>query len=275
MPNFSYNFAGQGRVSADSLVLAGMLRETGKLTPSAITGTVNDYSPAGWLVDGVGAYVEIAQDISAAVTLTGLTGGVDGLIVTIRNLTASNSRILTIADENAGSVAANRFHMPLYENVPIPVSLMPGCAATFKYDGSISRWRLLWVDSNNSHGTGGTYGGRLYAFNFVATGVIAPAITANQNDWFPPSFSVAEHVFAAPDADRTITGMLADGTVRRVFLVNNSAFNLTLAHESASSAAANRFHLTGAANLVIPAQAGVLIVYHAAMSRWRVIAKGF
>jgi hypothetical protein len=68
-------------------------------------------------------------------TLTGLTGGVDGRIVILRNVDASET--LTISNDASGSTAANRFALPAAQGFDVS----PNQAVVFQY--SSSRWRLI------------------------------------------------------------------------------------------------------------------------------------
>jgi hypothetical protein len=69
-------------------------------------------------------------------TWTGLTGGTDGLVVTIVNAGTGN---LTLAHENTGSTAGNRFVLP--GNASYVVG--PNDSVTIYYDGTSARWRVL------------------------------------------------------------------------------------------------------------------------------------
>lgn len=117
-------------------------------------GTYNDFAPAG-----VAQASRIVIQSSGAVTLNGLAGGVDGRCVT---LYVQGGGTLTLADESAGSAAANRFSgvsgvSGIASNVPVAL----------QYDGIAGRWLL---DSSASAGGGG-------AGNFTAAGIAAlPAI---------------------------------------------------------------------------------------------------
>lgn len=101
--------------------------------------------------------------------------------------------------------------------------------------------------------------------------VLSPTIATSQNDWNP---GVADVVFVSASGAVNITGLTASAVNGfSVLLVNVSASNnITLVHESSSSAAANRFRSAYGANYVLYADGGsATLVYHAASSRWRIL----
>lgn len=104
------------------------------------------------------------------------------------------------------------------------------------------------------------------------TAVLSPSqITGDQNNYSPTGLSTASILRLSTDAARTITGLAAqpDGTELRIY--NVGSFNLTLANESASSTAANRF-ACGANALIAPGH-GSLLWYDITSSRWRLIGR--
>jgi hypothetical protein len=116
-----------------------------------------------------------------------------------------------------------------------------------------------WQDLPVSAATG--------AFAFTAD--ITPAqITANQNDYAPTGLAGATVLRLSTDASRTLTGLSGGSDGRVLDILNVGSFDLVLANESASSAAANRFALGGDAT--IAAGGGASLIYDAAASRWRV-----
>lgn len=79
--------------------------------------------------------------------------------------------------------------------------------------------------------------------------------------------------FARLSADAggsTLTGIVAGADGRMIVIVNVSANTLTIAHENAGSAAANRFLSTTGANLTLTQDDIAIAVYDAATARWRV-----
>ena len=113
---------------------AGAFRLSGDISPASLGagGTTNDYAPAGLATAST-----IRQDAAGAHTLNGLTGGSDGRRVQLFNISAANT--ITLAHENAGSTAANRFTLPGAANVAIG----PLESVTLWYDITSSRWRVI------------------------------------------------------------------------------------------------------------------------------------
>lgn len=103
---------------------------------------------------------------------------------------------------------------------------------------------------------------------FTITGKISPSITAGQNDWNPTGLATAYTIEAAPTAARTITGISAQSNGRQILIVNNSAFELTLSHESASSSASNRFYFPEQVSVILKAKAAIELVYNSTLARW-------
>lgn len=74
------------------------------------------------------------------------------------------------------------------------------------------------------------------------------------------------------DASRTITGIAAKGHAFVYVLANVGSFDIVLADQSSSSAAANRIVTGTAASLTISAAASVTLVYDVTSARWRVVS---
>lgn len=103
-------------------------------------------------------------------------------------------------------------------------------------------------------------------------GDISPTqLTGDQNNYDPTSLSTSSVLRLSGDAARTITGLAGGADGRIVVIHNVGSFAITLADESASSTAANRFALPSA--ISIGADGSVTLQYDATSSRWRCIAK--
>lgn len=76
-----------------------------------------------------------------------------------------------------------------------------------------------------------------------------------------------------PGGAFTITGIAGGVAGRQVILFNSTAQNMTIANESASSAAANRINMLTGFDYVSTGQGSVLLVYSAAESRWLMLAQ--
>lgn len=101
------------------------------LAPTAlVSATVNDYNPATF---GVGVGRVDVTPASGGTTLTGWIAGGDGQIVLVTNISATD--FLTLANQNAGSSAINRFRGSG------DISLPPfGRCWMVYYGGSVNRW---------------------------------------------------------------------------------------------------------------------------------------
>lgn len=94
-----------------------------------VNGNNNDVN-----IGGAG-FVRITSGPTAAFSVTGFTGGLDGRILYVYNATAEN---MTLADESSSSTAANRSKT----NGGTAATVGPG-AATLIYDSGASRWILM------------------------------------------------------------------------------------------------------------------------------------
>ncbi|MET0625741.1 MAG: hypothetical protein ABW250_22590 [Pyrinomonadaceae bacterium] len=130
-------------------------------------------------------------------------------------------------------------------------------------DVRIKRVKAAVVEVNNA----GTGGGTL---RFTAT---TPAqITADRHDYVvtPPSLFVR----LTSDAARSVTGLSTsqvDGELHTV--VNVGGHNIVLAHESASSAAGNRFKTSTGADVTLGANQAADLIYDGAQARWLVFKR--
>lgn len=95
---------------------------------------------------------------------------------------------------------------------------------------------------------------------------VAYALTSNVNDMPIGPHDVA---YFTTSASYSITGFSGGRDRRRVIVVNSGSNDLTLPHQSASSAVANRVITTTTGSVVISAGGAAEIVYDKAASRWR------
>lgn len=107
---------------------------SGDISPSDISGTANDYAPAGFSTAST-----LLQTNSNNAVVTGIAGGADGRWITWHNTGANN---LIFRNENALSTAANRLLLGGGD-----VTLRAGGTAGFRYDATASRWRLVYITS--------------------------------------------------------------------------------------------------------------------------------
>lgn len=137
----------------------------------------------------------------------------------------------------------------------------------------------VWYDTTLKAvrwGDGATLGGFLQKLWGKSYTVSPSQITSNQNDYSPTDLAIAETLFINSDAARSITGLALGATNRKLALINNGSFNITLVDASASSTAANRFSFgpSVATDFVLRPKATVLLIYSAAASRWLLLADG-
>ena len=100
------------------------------IVTSTATGTVNDWAP------GLVGHTTIVWTGTAALTITGIAGGVNGQRVTIKN---RGTAAISLAHGSAGSGAANRLgNMATSAATPIA----PGGFATYVYQNTVG-WLLL------------------------------------------------------------------------------------------------------------------------------------
>lgn len=111
---------------------AGFLT-SGNITPAAIAGVNNNYTPGG----PTAAYTVLRQDLAAAASITGLGAVGIGKHIIVRNLSAVFS--LTLTHEDAGSFAFERFNLPGGANIVIP----PFGSQEVIYDTIASRWFVV------------------------------------------------------------------------------------------------------------------------------------
>jgi hypothetical protein len=101
--------------------------------------------------------------------------------------------------------------------------------------------------------------------------IISVVLSADQNNWDP--IGNATSVIIRVDcgaANRTITGLLKSPYLRQMWIVNISPTrSLILNHESASSLAANRFHLPNAMPITVRSFGGITLFYDLVSLRWR------
>ena len=115
---------------------------SGDISPTALSGHVDDYSPTGLSTATI-----IRQDGGAASrNITGLAGGSDGLVKVIINIGASDNLVLK---NETTSTAANQFKFGA------DITLTPSQGAILCYDSTSSRWRAIGVFTT-AGGGGGT-----------------------------------------------------------------------------------------------------------------------
>lgn len=117
------------------LRLNGQKRFTGTVSPAQITANQNDYNPTN-----LARAWELRINSDAIRIITGLAGGADGRILHLTNV---GSFPITLAHEDTGSTAANRFDLATATDA----DLKPRATMVLKYDAASSRWRTIPQDS--------------------------------------------------------------------------------------------------------------------------------
>lgn len=103
-----------------------------------------------------------------------------------------------------------------------------------------------------------------------------PQITANQDNYNPTGLATATVLRLTTDASRNVTGIAAAGgaaPLQRKTLINVGSQNLVLAHQSASSTAANRIISPTGADLTLAPNESAVLWYDATATRWYVVAR--
>lgn len=119
----------------------------GTLTPAQITSNQNDYNPTGLADANV---LRLSSD--ATRSITGLSGGADGRVMTVMNV---GSYKITLIHQSSSSTAANRF-----EFGGTNIDLVANSILNLIYDSTVSRWRA-------QSGAGGASAGGLIQTKWV------------------------------------------------------------------------------------------------------------
>lgn len=107
------------------------------------------------------------------------------------------------------------------------------------------------------------------------TAIVSPSsVATDRNDWNATGFPAARVIRATASAPINVSGIVPTFDNRRLLLINVGSNNLTLTHESASSAAANRFLCPASTAVVLTPNASVELFYDATLTRWFIIGAG-
>lgn len=228
---------------------------------------------------------------SADVVLTGLDAtNHSGQVFWLFNVGSWN---ITLANESALSLAANRFNFVLSQDFVIK----PGGSLGLWYDSTTLRWRHLEetgreivadgvVGGQSLYGgigaTDAMYIGGSQAGGMVILGgavllgsVVTPAqITSNQTDYNPASSQIVSTLRISSDvAGRTISGLRNDfsGNQGRVlYLTNVGAFNIILVHETGTGTW--RIKFANSRNFTLKPGVTIQLFYDVNLQRWLLLS---
>ncbi|MCC7484255.1 MAG: hypothetical protein IT529_04640 [Burkholderiales bacterium] len=110
--------------------IGGSVAYSGVLAPAQITANQNDYNPSGLSSAGV-----LLVSTDAARNITSVAGGARGRV--LQWINTGTFALTFTPDDGASGTAANRF------SLDGRVTIYGGQSASFIYDASASRWRLL------------------------------------------------------------------------------------------------------------------------------------
>lgn len=252
--------------------------------PFAITTTPqSNYNPAGLGSDV--SLIIVVPTINAS--MSGLTAQPDGTTIEIANR-STNGASLTFLAQSTDSIAANRFAMP--DEVLTSWTLAMDCSATFRYDGTTSRWKMVaWLSTAIPKLTVGLLGasqanidtlylegsahkiiidelevhgqGQGQVALYTMTGgdyhdfqFDGDPITGNKlSAWFWGTLS-ASSASAMTGIASGVVGPYVASTLGRTgyFYVNHDSPNSVTFKHNVGSAAGNRFFLPNATNIVVP-----------------------
>lgn len=249
----------KGASSTFSSVSTQSLAFTPSSTGGALpAGNTNNWTPASFQTT-----TRIRAPTNAAgSTVTGLLALSDGTVRIIENIGPVGN--LTLTNEDAGSLAANRITLP----GGLPLILPVGGTLMLVYDLGTARWRAIAQSLGSSP-----------PVVTVSDLGLAPAITPAQltganNDYNPAGLAITTRIRQASDpvAQPNLTGLTAQADGKLRLFENIGTGTLTFNNENAGSAAANRFTMPGAADLVLASGGAAIFVYDAVTSRWLCIA---
>jgi hypothetical protein len=163
---------------------------SGRITPPALTADTHDYNPTGL---NVAAVLRLSADDAHA--LTGIAYQADGRLLFLHNVGAN---AITLADEDNGSAAANRFALTG------DFTLSPDATVLIQYDAIADRWRLI-----GGSGGGGGAGQTADEVAFTPGGSIAADNVQDALDELDSEKAPAAPATVAKTDDHTLE--LSDG----------------------------------------------------------------
>lgn len=187
--------------SSDAATASGAFAYTGTISPAQITADQNDYAPTGLATASV---VRLSSDALRAIN--GLTGGATGRVLILHNVGAFQ---INLADEAAGSAAANRFALTR------TVALLPDAAVMIQYDATSSRWRVLSEPPDPDELRRNVSATLTVGFSVtnpdlgtITTGTVTPDAAAGNYQFYTNN---GAHTLAAPTTNTAIDILITNG----------------------------------------------------------------
>lgn len=207
-------------------------------TPDAIETDEDNYV--------IGNYDVIRLNGTDDITITGFRGGVKGRYIKVFNV---GSTVITLAHESGSSDAENRFSFA----PGIDTIITAGSSILLYYDASQSRW----IEGEQLEGS-------------TIFKELSIHITADQDDYS----TIYDLIFVSSDDKHAFTGFTGGIGGRMITIYNNGNYSISLNHEDASSAVANRMTVPTSKPMAIAPGQVARIYYDDDISRWHVEGGG-
>jgi hypothetical protein len=199
----------------------------------------------------------------AIVDVTGLQTALDGKQASGSYLTSVPDGSITDAKIDAAGLSASSVNW---------VGVTAWAASTTYAKGALVHYLGITYRRSVAGTTGATFNSANWQqMTAPVNVVVTPAqLTGNANDYALGGHLATGDIFRVSSSSAVnITGISAglyDG--HAILLRNVGTFNITLTHQDAASAAANRMISPWAGNVVISANSSMLLVYDSTLSRW-------
>jgi hypothetical protein len=254
------------------LDIGGPLLYTGAVTAN-ISGDVNDWNPTGLATAGVLRVLSLLP--GGVPAITGLAAQDAGRAFILGNM---GSTAIRLVHQSTSSAAANRFVLPGGADIV----MAGGDLVTMWYDGfpvgsPTNRWVVVNHQRAHDHSVaadGSTLNPLALNVNgpLALVGEIRPTPATDQDNYNPTGLAGASVISLIPSAPITITGLAGGAAGRQIVLINKANVLVTLAYNSGSSSAGNRFITPGApANAVLGTNQSAILEYDAVVGYWYIL----